>query len=82
MKVVNIYHEGLCSKELKNQIGASIYNFSNINPIYKLVIDYLEGQGIHSYYLRSWVNEKGRMIIDYGSHAKFIILEEVEDGKT
>lgn len=80
--MTNIYHEGLCSKELKNQIGATIYDFSNLNPIYKLIIDYLESQGIHSYYLRSWMNGNGHIVIDYGSHSKFIILEEVKDGIT
>lgn len=82
IKVVNIYHEGLCGKKLKNQIGTSIYSFSNIKPVYKLIVDYLESQGVHPYYLRSWMNETGHMIIDYGSHVKFIVLEEVEDGKT
>lgn len=80
--MVRIYQEGLCSKELKNQIGETIYDFSNLNPIYKLIIDYLESKGIHSYYLRSWMNERGHIVIDYGSHSQFIILEEIKDGTT
>lgn len=84
--MINIYHEGLCSKELKNKVGICKGSLANPDElymsVYKIVGEYLDSKGIGFPYLRNWTNEKGHMIIDYGSHAKFIVLEEVKDGST
>lgn len=86
--MINIYHEGLCSKELKNKIGESIdtfedldLTFDNLGITFKLITDYLESKDIKFYYLRVW-KENEHIIVDYGSHSNFIILEEVKNGVT
>lgn len=76
--MINIYQEGLCSKKLKNKIGESIGTFKDLDSTFQLILDYLKSKDIKVYYLRSWMRNE-HMIVDYGSHSDFIILEEVED---
>ena len=43
----------------------------------KAILEFLKEKNFTCYYMRTWLAEDGRTMVDVGSHTEFFLLEEV-----
>ena len=64
---------------VSEQLGNQIAVCDTIEQANTRMFNYLKERNIESYYQRTWTEENGTTVIDYGSWSKFFYIVPVND---
>ena len=69
---INVYFRNANKEE---RLLATVEKEKDAN---KVINDFLAEHNFKSYYMRKWIRDDGRVMVDVGSHSEFFILEDVK----